>query len=138
LASRSGVAGGEVHVGQQQNALGDTQSDQLGDAPPVAPGWDAPRNDEGSGVLQRVGAEHGESLESLDHGKMLERPVGGRPAQRAGDADRLSVLHFLQGGHVGSPDPQLFGNRVEVGPGTAAEIPRQHGDRHRSLLHLGR
>jgi hypothetical protein len=136
--SRSGVAGGEVRVGQRQNALGEAKPDQLGDAPPVAPRWDAPRKDNGSGFLQRVGAEHGEPLGSLDHGKVLERPVGGRPAQRSGDGDRLSVLDFLHGRHVGSHDPQLFGNRVEVGPGTAVEVPRQHRDGHQSLLHLGR
>jgi len=68
---------------------------------------------------------------------MLERPVGGRPAQRSGDGDRLSVLDFQHGGHVGNHDPQLFGNRVEVGPGTAVEVPRQHRDGHPSLLHLG-
>jgi hypothetical protein len=41
--SRSGVAGCEVRVGQRQNALGEAKPDQLGDAPPVAPWWDAPR-----------------------------------------------------------------------------------------------
>jgi hypothetical protein len=107
-----GIVGREVAIAQAHPASPELQCAELGDAAPVTSRRRAPRQHEGPGVEQAVGAEHREPLGGFAERPVLERPVRRHPPQGSCERTNLSALHLLERNDVGAKGMEPFADVV--------------------------